>query len=498
MFEWFRSIYGRLTEGGSTAEQAVQSGIWVGGINIVDRVLQLLKVVILARVLSPAAFGLLGIALLSIAALRQFSQLGFDEALIQHEDDEIDAYLNTAWVMKILRGIVIASTAYLAAPHLAVFFGEPQAKPLIQVIGLSPLILGLQNPAVVYFQKNLNFHREFIYQVGGRSSDLVVAVVFALLFQSVWALVFGIVAMNLVKFALSYGIHDYRPSIEFDLEYGKEMFGFGKWMFASAVLIFLYGQGDDAFVGWFFAASSLGLYQLAYRFSNAPATEVTHVISRVAFPTLSKVQDDMEKLRKGFLRTVQLSTIVAFPMAAGIVVVAPQFVPVILGDQWQSAVSVMQILAVWGGIRAFGASVGPVFNSTGHPDLGAKMQFVKVVLIVIAIYPAAQMFGVEGVAFVIVGSSFVTLPMNLHLIKLITNVRYEDIFKSALYPFLGSIIMAFCVGVINWHILSTQSVLSLMTLIFSGVVIYTSIMFIFNNIFDCEFGHLYRMIRRGL
>nr|WP_255291571.1 oligosaccharide flippase family protein [Natrinema sp. CBA1119] len=89
----------------------------------------------------------------------------------------------------------------------------------------------------MYFEKNLNFHKEFVYQVGGRLVDLVVAVVLALTFRSVWALVAGIVAMNFVKFILSYAIHEYRPNIEFNLAYGKEMFGFGKWLLVSAILL---------------------------------------------------------------------------------------------------------------------------------------------------------------------------------------------------------------------------------------------------------------------
>jgi O-antigen/teichoic acid export membrane protein len=496
VIELFRTVYERLTAGGSTTEQAIQSGIWVAGINVTDRILQLLKVVILARLLSPEAFGLLGIALLSIAALRQFSKLGFDEALIQHEDDDVDAYLNTAWVMKIIRGLGIAVVAFLAAPYLAVFFSEAQAEPLIRVVGISPLILSLQNPAVMYFQKNLNFHKEFVYQVGGRVVDLIVALVIALVFRSVWALVAGIIAMNFMKFMVSYSIHKYRPSIEFDLTYGEEMFGFGKWLFVSAILVFLYGQGDDIFVGWFFAASSLGVYQLAYRFSNAPATEITHVISRVAFPALSKVQSDTAKLREGFRRAVQISTTVAFPIAAGIAAVAPQFVPIALGNQWQSAIPVMQVLAVWGGIRAFGANVGPIYKSTGHPDIEARIQALKVIIIAIIIYPTAQQFGVVGVASTIVLSSFIPLPIHLYYVSSITQEPAIDILKLIVYPLVSSIAMAGCVVGIETYVLTGTNILNLIFLIILGIITYFVLMIIFEYIFGVEFTQLYSIVKQ--
>jgi len=493
-----RILYDRLTAGGSTAEQAIQSGIWVAGINVADRILQLLKVIILARLLSPAAFGLLGIALLAIAALRQFSKLGFDEALIQHEDDNVDAYLNTAWVMKIIRGFGIAVVAFLAAPYLAVFFSEPQAEPVIRVVGISPLVLGLQNPAAMYFQKNLNFHKEFVYQVGGRLVDFTVAVIIALVSGSVWALVAGIVAMNFMKFIISYSIHDYRPNIKFDFAYGKEMFGFGKWLLVSAILGFLYGQGDDVFVGWFFAASSLGVYQLAYRFSNAPATEITHVISRVAFPTLSKVQNDTEKLREGFHRAVQLSTTVAFPMAAGIAAVTPQFVPVVLGDQWRPAIPVMQVLAAWGGLRAFGANVGPIYKSTGRPDIEARIQALKVITIIIIIYPAAEWFGLAGVASAIVISSSISLPVHFHYVLSITQGRAVELLKLTTYPLISSIGMAGSVIALDTYVLVGISIFNLILLIISGIILYVILMLIFEYIFGAEFTQLYRLVEQKI
>jgi O-antigen/teichoic acid export membrane protein len=498
VIELLRTVYERLTAGGSTEEQAIQSGIWVAGINVGDRVLQLLKVIILARLLSPAAFGLLGIALLAIAALRQFSKLGFDEALIHHENEDVNAYLNTAWVMKIARGALIAAIAFFAAPYLAVFFGEPQAEPLIRVISISPLILGLQNPAVVYFQKDLNFHREFIYQIGGRLVDLVTAVVFALIFGSVWALAAGIVAMNFVKFALSYGIHNFRPKFRFNLVYGREMFGFGKWMFASAVLLFMYRQGDDAFVGWFFAATSLGFYQMAYRFSNAPATEVTNVISRVAFPAFSKVQNDVDRLREGYFRVVQLSSTIAFPMAAGIVAVAPQFVRSVLGNQWEPMIPLIQVLAIAGGLRAFAANAGAVFKAVGRPDYDVKLQAFKTVTIALTIFPAAKYFGVEGVALVILGSAIIMQPLLVSVLLPLIDGTVKELIDYVIYPLISSIVMLLIVVGVDRYIFSQSGIVYLLMLIVIGVVSYIPLMLLAERYTECEFLNLYTTVRRAI
>jgi len=329
--------------------------------------------------------------------------------------------------------------------------------------------------------------------------DFTVAVVIAFVLRSVWALVAGIVAMNFVKSVISYGIHEYRPNIEFNIAYGKEMFAFGKWLLVSAILGFLYGQGDDAFVGWFFAASSLGVYQLAYRFSNGPASEITHVISRVVFPTLSKVQNDTEKLREGFRRAVQLSTTVAFPMAAGIAAVAPQFVPVALGNQWRPAIPVMQVLAVWGGVRAFGANVGPVYKSVGRPDIAAGIQGTKTAIIAIMIYPAAERFGLVGVGSIIVLSSlFVTTPINIYYVSSIIQERVVKLIRLIAYPLVSSIAMGGIVIAVDIYVLTEANILNFISLIALGITLYVGLMILFENMFGAEFIQLYYKIKREI
>lgn len=496
--ELLRSIYARLTAGGSTEAQAVQSGIWAAGINVGDRVLQLIKVVVLARLLSPEAFGLLGIALLTMAGLKQFSKLGFDEALIQNENEDINSYLNTAWVMKAVRGAAIAVVAFAGAPYLATFFGEPQAGSLIRVIGITPLILGLQNPAVVYFQKNMNFHREFVYQVGSRVVDLTVAVAIAYVYRTVWALAAGIVALNIAKFAMSYGIHEYRPNIEFNLEYGKEMFAFGKWMFASAILMFVYGQGDDAFVGWFFGASALGFYQIAYRFSNAPATEVTHVISRVAFPAFSKVQNDKRRLREGYFRTIKLSSIIGFPMAVGIIAVSPQFVPTVFGNQWDPMIPLMQILAIWGGQRALGANVGAVFKAVGRPDYDVKLQAINVALIAIFIYPVSESFGIIGLASLLVAVALIKQPIGFYIVLQLIDSQPQRFINILTFPLCASTTMGLLVISIDKLIFPTTGIVELIILVFTGIVSYSALLLASDHILDYKVIDLYKEIKHSI
>lgn len=481
MLELIKRVYRRLTAGGSTEEQAIQSGIWATGINLGDRALQLLKIAILARLLSPKAFGLLGIALLVLSALRRFSTLGFDEALVQHENENVDSYLSTAWIMKIVRGVAIALVAFSAAPYLADFFNEPRSEFLIKTIAAANILLAMQNPAIVYFRKNLDFHKEFMYKMSARLADIIVAVGVAFIYRSVWALAAGIIASNFVQFSLSYVILNYRPKLEFNISHAKEMFEFGKWMFAEAVLIFLYLEGDDAFIGWFFTVTTLGFYQIAYRYSNAPATEVTEIIGRVAFPAYSKLQDDISKLREGVYKTVKFSTIISFPMSAGIIVIAPQFVPVVLGEQWLEAIPMMQLLGLWGGLRAFGSNFGSVFKAVGRPDYSTKLMMVRVSIVAVSIYPAARFFGVLGVISVIIIQDLIMQPVSLHLVLSIIEGSASRLINIVIYPLAGSLLMLSVLMTANHYLLDKATLINLLLLILSGVIIYAVAMFCFEK-----------------
>jgi PST family polysaccharide transporter/lipopolysaccharide exporter len=429
--------------------------------------------VILARLLSPAAFGLIGIALLTLAIFEQFTEFGFDAALIQRTETNVDRYLNTVWSVQLMRGALLAGGIFLLAGPTARFFGEPRATPILQVMALSPLLFGFRNPGVVYLQKNLEFHKQFVLVMSESVAMFVVAVTTALALQSVWAIVYGTLAGKVADVLASYVVHGHRPWPELDPELARELFTFGKWILGSSVLVFLIAQGDDAFVGWLLSASALGFYQLAYRYSNAPATEVTHVISSVVFPTYSQLQDDIEQLRAGYLKTLQFVSLVSFPVAIGILLVTDPFVRVFLGSKWTPIIVVMQILALWGLIRSIGATTGPLFKAINRPDYETKLQLLKLVLIAIAIYPATATYGIEGTALVIIGSAFLPMPLSLWIVSKEIGSSLLTVLHQFLYPTVGCVIMALSVTIIrNWLALES-SLVAFFLIILAGSVSYS-------------------------
>jgi O-antigen/teichoic acid export membrane protein len=167
--------------------------------------------------------------MLAINFLETVSQTGFHSALIQRKDNA-ESYFDTAWTVSAIRGAFLFAVLFFSAPALAAFFNAPQATLVIKVVAISSLLTGLRNIGIVTFQKNLEFHKQFSYDLPATLTDLIVSVSLAFILRDVWALVWGGLVGNCVRLLLSFVLHPYRPRIKFDKTQFQELFGFGKWL----------------------------------------------------------------------------------------------------------------------------------------------------------------------------------------------------------------------------------------------------------------------------
>lgn len=490
MLDWLRGkspdFVERLVPRGDVGERTAKSGVWMGLTNAVDRVLKLSMLVFLARLLGPQEIGLYGIALLALSALRRSSRLGVKASLVQMEDDDVDRYLDTAFSLQLLRGTTIAAVLYAAAPTVAAVFGEPRATDLLRVIGIALVVKGLKNPGIYYFEKNLAFHKQFVYRVSGTVIHVVVAVAYGVAFGTAWALVFGYVADAIFTLLVTYALHPYRPWPEFNWGYAREMVGYGKWITGATLLGFLNGQGDDAVVGWLLSAASLGMYQMAYRLSNAPATEITMMLSGVMFPAYSKLQGDLAAVREAFFRTLRLASFVAFPVSFGIVAVAPTFVRAFLGPDWTPMILVMQILGLYGLLRTVSAAFKPVWKALGRPDLLAKVRLLRVVLLAVLIIPATQTYGIVGTAMLVTGISVVPmLPVNGILMTRTLDTTLGRFVRELSFALVASGLMALAVVAVR-ETVTTGSMVTFVLLVVVGVLAYTAVVAALVAGFDWE------------
>lgn len=483
-----------LIPSGSVLEQTVKSGVWMSIIKLSGRLLQILMLIILARLLSPRVFGLVGIALICLEATKKVTQIGLDAALIQHTHDDVDGYLDTCWSLEILRGLLIVVILFVAAPYIAAFFGEPRTVTFIRVIALGPFFVSFRNPAVVYFRKDLQFHREFVYLVSGSLVQFLVGVGYALASPTAWALVFAYLAGDATRSLLSYVIDEYRPSLSLDPTAAAELVDYGKWITASAIVHFIYHNGDDAFVGWFLSATALGFYQYAYRIADVPSTELGEIISNVTFPAYSKLQEQPGRLREALLSTTRLTAALTIPMALGIALIAPSFVPVVLGPDWVPMVTVMQLLAVYGLIHGITKNFASIWKALGRPDYLAKLGFLRVVSLAILIWPATARWGIEGAAGAAILSYLVPgFPLEIYATASLTQATSFQIYREYLYPMIGGTVMF---GVL-WYmrgVLALPPLLELLFLIPAGMILYGATVILLERQFAWGIGKDYAAI----
>lgn len=463
----------RVIPSGDLSQQTAKSGVWAVAMNGMTKGLTLLMMIIVARLLSPEAFGTYGFALLAIGGVTEFTTTGVSEALIQREEENVDEFLNTAWTIKVVRGIGVAITLVLLAPFVADFFQEPLVTDFLRVMAVAEVIGGFQNPAVIYFRKSLDFHKQFLYRVSGSVLQFAVGVGLAYAWESVWALAFGYIAVELARTPVSYLAHGYRPWPEFRVDYAKTMIGYGKWITGSSILYYLWNQGDDVVVGWLLPTAALGWYRFGYRLSNAPATEVSKVVSNVMFPTFAKLQDDPDALRDAFFRTIQITAVVAFPMAFGIVAVAPVFVRAFLGTEWLPMVPVLQLLAVFGLLATIATPAGTLFRATGRPDYTTKVQALRVASMAVLIVPATVQYGIVGTSLTVVGVFlFPVFPVEFYLLVKVLDTTFRRLLVELAYPIVASTTMLVAVLAVRETLSFASPGLTFVLLVLAGAGAY--------------------------
>lgn len=391
-------------------KEAAKGVGWMGSLRILSRLLTLLKTAILARLLVPAQFGIFGIVTLAIALFEILTETGINTVLIQ-EDEDIKPFIDTAWVISILRGIFISLLVCLVALPLAKFFSSLQAAKFLLFASLIPLTRGFINPSIIKFQKDLEFKKEFNLRFGILVVESLVAVVGVFWTRSVASLIFALLVGTGLEVILSFIFCQPRPRFAWESQRAKKIISRGKWVTLTGIFSYFVDQGDDAVVGKILGMNSLGLYQMAYKISNLPFTEITDVFSRVTFPVYSKISKDKERVKKAFRKTLLVTALFVIPGTAIIFFFPETIIKIVLGEKWLGAAQALKILALFGLSRAIGGAVGPILFAFKRQDLAAKISFTKLVFLALLVFPLTFKFGITGTALAVLVSSLLVQPL---------------------------------------------------------------------------------------
>ncbi len=394
--------------------------IWAVFARGVFRVLTIAKTFILARILSPSQFGVFGIAFLVLGLLEMLTETGVNVVLIQ-QDKKIDDYINTGWVVSIIRGILISLLIVILVPVITLFFNSPESKNILYLTAIIPFLRGFINPSVVKYQKDLEFNKEFAFRSAIIFVEVFATIVIASILKSENSLVFGLIISVLLEIVLSFVFLKPRPKFEFDYKKLSNMISKGKWMTGAKIFDYLFTHGDDIVVGKLLGSFSLGIYQQAYKISSLPIYDIAETFQKVTFATYSKLISEKKKVISVYIKTLIATSAVIIPFGIMIYIFPNQIVLLLLGEKWLSAVPVLKVLAVFGIIKTLANSVFPILLAYKRQDLLMILTLIGIIGLGITIYPLTLKYGLVGAGISTIIGSLVMIPPAYYWLKKVTH-----------------------------------------------------------------------------
>jgi lipopolysaccharide exporter len=460
-------------------KKIAKGAAWMLAFKMADKVIGLVSTLVLARMLVPADFGLVAMAMLLINALNLLVSFGFDVSLISNRNAGRDEF-DTAWTFTVLFSAGCAVVMGLLAIPTAHFYSEPRLVVVILVLAVTFVIQGCANIGPVIFRREMRFDQEFKYLLSRRMSSVLVTIPLALYLQNYWALVIGQFSGALLATVMSYIVSDYRP--RFSLKAKAALFHSSKWLVLNNLMAFVNNNAAQFCIGRISGSQTLGVYAIGAEISSLPTTELIAPINRAAFPGYAAAAADITVLRSSFLKVISSIALFAIPAGLGILAVADLLVPAVLGWKWLDAIPVIQILAIYGVIQALQTNIGYIYLALGNLRLITIIAGAQAVVLLILLIPSVHYWGVRGAAWASLATIVLMIPVNQSLIARCLDLSPLEFGKRLVRPLLAASVMAGALLLLKQtftlHRVTFEYVLALLFCIAVGAVVYGVTIFV--------------------
>lgn len=413
-----------------------RGSLWLGFSRVVAQLISFARVVVLSRLLAPDDFGTFAIALSLLSVLAVLSQTGFNQAIVQ-SNQSVDRFAHVVWTFHLMRGITICLALLLVGPSAAAWFDVPQAAPLIQAIGVCALVRAFVSMGHVYQQKDVQFRAQSIQNTVGIAVDAAVTIYLATTIGGPWALTIGLVTGELAKTIASYALHSYRPRLAFDRRVTQELMPYSRWIYVSSLILLANSAGPALIVGKLLGAAPLGIYQMSARLAGMASTELSVLLSQVAFPVYSGIRDSREQVHHVYSRSVAVVSVVALPISLVLLLRGPEVVEVLLGAKWEAVAGPLAVLSVEGIFRLLASTAVPVFRGMGVPSYETTCNALRTVVFLIVAVPLTMRCGVTGTAIALAISSMTWFVVSAHLLHRSTGISWVVVLRK-LVPILAA------------------------------------------------------------
>lgn len=423
---------------------------------------------VLARILLPEDYGLIALVTVFIQILNVFVDSGLGNALIQKKDaDDLDFstvfYFNIAWCL------ILYLFLFASAPFFASFYGKSQLTPVLRVLGLQVIISGIKNVQQAYVSRTMQFKRFFYATLAGTVGAAVIGIIMAYRGFGVWALVCQQLFNVLVDTAVLWITVKWRPRKMFSFARLKELFNYGWKLLASSLLDTIYTEIRQLIIGKLYSSSDLAFYNRGKQFPNLIVTNVNTSIDSVLLPTMSKEQDNKERVKKMTRRSIQVSTYIMAPLMIGLACCASNVVTLILTEKWLPSVLFLQIFCITYMFYPIHTANLNAIKAMGRSDLFLKLEIWKKVIGMILLL-STMFISVKAMAYSLLISTLTSMIINSWPNKKLLNYSFLEQIKDILPSILLAVGMGAVVYLIGFLPVPTLPLLIIQVI--CGGVIY--------------------------
>ncbi|NJP10991.1 MAG: lipopolysaccharide biosynthesis protein [Leptolyngbyaceae cyanobacterium RU_5_1] len=423
--------------------KTVRGVIWSAIQNWGSQVGSLIVFFFLARLLEPEAFGLIALANVFLAFMQVFLEQGFAQALIQRREVEPE-HLDTAFWTSLVIGISLTIVGVTTASSVAGWFRQPQLAPILQWLSLLFLLSSLSSVQQAILGRAFAFKAIATRSLIGTFVGGVCGIILALRGFGIWSLVGQQLLQEFMGVLVLWRASHWRPGFKFSAKHFNDLFGFGVNILGFNFLGFLNNRADDFLIGYFLGSTALGFYSVAYRVLTVMTQLLVHTSNQVALPAFSRLQEDSERFRKAFYSATQLTSLIAFPIFLGVMLLAHELVISLFGKQWLPSVPVLQILSCVGILRSVTYFKGSIFMALGKPSwrlwLGVLSAGLNVIGFVIAVR-----WGIVAVAWAYLIRACIVFPIGQWAVSKLIQTPLLTYLRQFTAPLFCSLLMAIAI-----------------------------------------------------
>jgi len=435
--------------------------------------------IVVIRLLTPEDYGLVALAGVFVVFLTMLNELGLGAAVIQRKELDHDT-LRSLFTLVLCAGVVFYLLLFLSAPWIANFFEEQRLISLIRVMALQFLIMGFSVMPQSLLLREMKYRQiaavDFVTTIIGSVTTLALA--FA--GYGVWALVWGPLMMRAVSTICLNMLHPFLYLPRLEMKNVWPFITFGAYVLLSRISWYAYSKADILIIGKVLDKELLGFYAVGLMLAKLPMDKISGILNQVAFPAFSSVQSEPGVAGQYFLKAVRVISFFAFPALWGISCISPEIVQMFLGDKWIHAALPLQIIALVIPIQMISNLISPAILGKGRADISLLTTIPPLVLMPAAFYAGAY-WGLLGVSLAWVSAFPVVFFLNLVLVFKVLEIRFLDVFRAMLMPFLAGLTMYLGIYLVKSVMIDIQVVPKMIVLIGCGALIYFFMTLLFNR-----------------